>query len=80
MLKQILETRQQPQNNETPAHHIVNGSNAMLWTVRDARQFSIDLMTAMFKKEEMAGHLAFISAAGQKKTKKTTLPREKVCS
>jgi len=43
MLKQILETRQQPQNNETPAHHIVNGSNAMLWTLRDARQFSVNL-------------------------------------
>jgi len=78
MLKQILVTRQQPQNDEIPAHHIVNGSNAMLQTVRDARQFAINLMTAMFTKEEIAGHLAFISAAGLKK--KTALPREKVCS
>jgi len=47
----------------------------MLWTVRDARQFSVNLMTAMFTKEEMENHLAFISASGEKKTKKNNLTK-----
>jgi len=38
----------------------------MHWITRDATQFSLDLTTAMFTKEEMQGHLAFITAAGKK--------------
>ena len=51
----------------------------MLWDVRDGRVFTLNLMDAIFKKEEMASHLCFISAAGQKRTNKATLPTEKVC-
>jgi len=47
------------QHDEILTHHTVNGSNVMLWTVKDARQFFIDLMTATFTKEEMGRHLAF---------------------
>jgi len=52
----------------------------MLWTFRDARQFSLGLMTAIFTKEKMGGYLAFIYTAGGKKSTKATLPRDKVCS
>lgn len=72
MMKQVLDARPQPE--DTPAHHIINSTNTMYWTVRDARQFSIDLMIATFTREEMAEHLAFISTSGRRKTKKTELP------
>ena len=79
MLQQALNSRQ-PQSEDVPAHHIVKGTNAMHWITRDATQFSLDLMTAIFTKEEMQGQLAFITSAGKKRTTKATLPRDKVCS
>ena len=45
------------EEEEVPAHHIIAGQNVMLRPVRDGQQFVLDLMTMMFKKEEMAGHL-----------------------
>jgi len=79
MLQKALNLRE-PWSDDVPAHHIVKGTNTMHWITRDATQFSLDLMTAMFTKEEIQGHLAFITAAGKKRTTKETLPRDKVCS
>ena len=84
MLKELSEIKRmlQSQRQEeppTPAHHIVNNQNVMLWAVRDSRAFALNLMDAMFKKEVMADHLCFISAAGRKRMNKETLPTEKVC-
>ena len=79
MLQQALNSSQ-PRSDDVPPHHIVKGTNAMHWITRDATQFALDLMTALFTKEEMQGHLAFITAAGKKRTSKETLPRDKVCS
>jgi len=62
---QILKKLQLPidakEEEEVPAHHIINGQNVVLWPVRDGQQFDLDLMTMMFKKEEMVGHLCFKS-------------------
>jgi len=87
MLKELLQMKrtlesivsQRQDESPIPAHHIVNGQNVMLWAVRDGRAFALSLMDVIFKKEEMAGHLCFISAAGRKRTNKATLPTEKVC-
>ena len=69
----------QCQEQSVPAHHMVNGQNAMLWTVRDGRAFALTLMTAIFDKDKMAGRLCFISSAGRKRTNKELLPQDEVC-
>jgi len=37
-------------------------------------------MIAMFKKEEMADNVAIISQTARNRTKKSTLPADKVCN
>jgi len=67
ILKQIEEIQQHQRSGQqgeaasVPAHHMVNGQNVMLWPARTGRKFCLDLMTAMFNKEEMGDGLAIIS-------------------
>ena len=82
-IEEIREHQRAGQHGEAapvPAHHMINGQNAMLWPARTGRKFCLDLMTAMFKKTEMGDRLAIISQTARKRTKKSTLPADKVCN
>ena len=68
----------QEDEEKVPDHHIINGENVMLWPVRDGQQFGLDLMSALFTKKEMIGHLCFTSK--QRPSPKPKLPQDKVAT
>ena len=48
----------------------------MMWTSKDGPKFALDLMTKMFTKEQLAGHICFSSKT--RPSLRTLLPRDKV--
>ena len=48
----------------------------MMWTSKDGPKFTLDLMTKMFSKEQLAGQICFSSKA--RPSLRTLLPRDKV--
>ena len=63
--------------DDVPVHHIINGENVMMWPAKYENKFALDLMSKLFEKEEIAGHICFKST-GARQSPRPLLCRERV--
>ena len=77
----ILESQGRDKQEEgVPSNHIINGRNVMKMIIRDAYQFSLDLLAMLFTRETLAGGLCFVNHMStkpqleQRKVQVTILP------